>query len=196
MYRIAVALAVVLAWGCESAPAPTREDPRGALARLGPCVDRGDAACLFGELDRDSRWSVETIHRALVEGRALVGRSYPEQSRPAALGAWNEAARAETPAGCFAALAAARGWPARVAAGLGAAVEVRETGPGAAEVTTTRGQRFPFAARDGEWGLSLWAAELGRDKLRVLDNLEQIRRNAREFDEQRAARGDEPRKEE
>jgi hypothetical protein len=190
MRRMIPLLAAVLAWGCEAAPAPTREGPRGALARLGPCVDRGDAACLFGELDRDSRWSVETIHRALVEGRALVERSYPEQSRAVALGIWTAAARAGTPAGCFAALAADRGWLARVAGGFGAAVEVRDTGPGEAEVTTTRGQRFPFASRDGEWGLALWTAELQRDKLRILDNLEQIRRNAGEFDEQRAARGD------
>lgn len=196
MYRIALALAFVLAGGCEAAPPPSRDDPRGALARLGPCVDRGDAECLFRELDRDSRWSVETIHRTLVEALVLVERSYPEPSRATALGFWSEAARAATGAECFAVLAAAQGWLDPVATGLGAAVELRETAPHAAEVITTRGARFPFARHDGEWGLSLWAAELGRDKLRVLDILEQIRRNSREFDEQRAALGGEPRKEE
>jgi hypothetical protein len=194
--RIAVVLAVALALGCAAGPPGGEDTPRGALARLGPCLDRGDAGCLFAGLDRDSRWSVETIHRSLAEAREIVERSYPEQSRPAALGVWSEAARAATPAGCFTVLAATRGWLASVAAGFGAAAELREIGPDAVEVLTTRGAGLPFTRHDGRFGLSLWSAELRRDKLRVLDNLEQIRRNAREFDEQRAARGNGPREEE
>jgi hypothetical protein len=185
--RIAVVLVVALALGCAAGPPAGEDTPRAALARLGACLDRRDTKCIFPELDRDSRWSVETIHRSLVEARELVERSYPEPARAGAFGVWSEAARAGAPAECFAVLAAERGWTASLAAGFGAAAEVREAGPDAVEVLTTRGAGLPFIRHDGRFGLALWSAELQQDKLRVLDNLQQIRNNAREFDEQRAA---------
>ena len=186
MLRILITALVLGGWGCRPEP-PAGSTPREALTRLAPCVDRSDGSCLFRELDRDSRWSVETIHRSLLEARSLVERSYPEHSRAGALGTWEEASRSATPAEAFAALAGQRGWSGLVAAGFGAAVDVRETGPDEAEVETTRGVSLPFAARDGRWGLALWREDLQRDKLRALDILEQIRKNALEFDLRRAA---------
>ena len=196
MFRTIALLVAALVFGCAGEPPAGEDTPRAALARLGPCVDRGDAQCLFRGLDRDSRWSVETIHRSLTEARDLVERSYPGPARVGALGAWSQVALAATPAAAFAALAAERGWTAALSAGFGAAAEVRRTGPEEAEAITTRGARLSFARHDGDWGLALWSAELQRDKLRILDNLEQIRNNAREFDEQRAALADGPRQEE
>lgn len=195
MQRALAVTALLLLSGCRPDP-PSGATPREALARLGPCVDAGDAGCLFRELDRDSRWSVHTIHRSLVEARELVERSYPEDQQAGALGTWSAASRAADPAEAFSVMAVARGWPALVAAGFGAAVEVRQGDAEEAEITTTRGRILPFAARDGEWGLALWREKLRQDKLRVLDILEQVRENADAFDEQRAALADGPQEEE
>ena len=46
-----------------------------------------------------------------------------------------------------------------------------------------------MAAADGAWGLATWRAELSAEKIRLADKLQQVRIDAREFDEQRRATG-------
>jgi len=188
MTRI-LALVVVLLAGCESKP-KGRATPRDAFARLATCVDRADRTCLYRELDRDSRWSIQTIHRTLVEMRGLVTSSYPEERRDGAYGIWGAEAQTESPGELFDVFCRERSCLTRLARGFGAVAEVVPRDDGRVTVVTTRGARFELADRDGEWGLSTWCDELQAAKIHLGDALEQVRRNARAFEQQRRAVGD------
>ena len=168
-----------------------RSTAQNAFARLAPCVDRSDARCVFAELDRDSRWSIQTIHRTLAETRALVERSYPADRRAGSTiyGAWETAAAQADGAGAFVAFCARRGCMTELAAGFGAVAHVKNVGAGRAEITTTRGGTYTLAAVEGEWGLATYGAELAAEKIRLADKLQQVRIDARAFDEQRRATG-------
>ena len=168
-----------------------RSTPANAFARLAPCVDKGDAKCVYAELDRASRWSIQTIRKTLVEMRSLVDGSYPEDRRSGAsiFGAWETAAAAADDAGTFAAFCERRGCMKEICAGFGAVVSVREIGEGRAEITTTRGLSFALASAGGAWGLAAWDEELAGEKIRLADKLAQVRIDAKAFDEQRRATG-------
>ena len=182
-------LAVLLAAFACASEARDRSTAENAFARLAPCVDRSDARCVYAELDRDSRWSIQTIHRTLAEMRALVERSYPADRRagPKIYGAWETAAAQADAAGTFAAFCASRGCMTEIVAGFGAVANVKNVDAGRAQITTTRGRTFTLAAADGAWGLATYGAELAAEKIRLADKLAQVRIDAREFDEQRRA---------
>jgi hypothetical protein len=176
--------------GCAS-EAPARDNAASAFARLAPCVDANDARCVYPELERGSRWSIQTIHKTLAEMRALIERSYPAGRRAgaSAYGAWEDAARAADDAGTFAAYCARRRCMEEIAAGFGAIAAQRAAGPGSAELTTTRGAVFRMAAAGGEWGLATYGEELAAEKIRLADALAQVRVDASAYDEQRRATG-------
>jgi hypothetical protein len=166
---------------------PDASTPKGAFALLSPCMDRGDAGCLFRQLDRDSRWAVQTIHKTLGQMKRIVDASYPESERSHAFGAWGEEARAETPDGMFRVFCQKRQCLSRIAAGFSAVKQVSSNGENRATVTTLRGAAFEMAAFDGQWGLAVYQKELLAAKLRFIDSLKQVERNAKAFEEQRAA---------
>ncbi|MDD5306739.1 MAG: hypothetical protein PHU25_05395 [Deltaproteobacteria bacterium] len=176
-------LAIALVAGC----APTRETPQEAFARLAPCMDEADARCLFGELDRDSQWSAASVFRLLAQMRAVAERSYPAGERAAALGAWQEEAAASDPAGLFAIHCAKHACLERLAQGFGAVARVTDANGKTATVETTRGALYAMARAGGDWGLSVFRDELEAAKIRLGDNLAQVKRNAAAYDEQRAA---------
>lgn len=186
----APALLALLALGaaCDGTP-PPRTSPESAFARLAPCVDQGSAACLFGELDRDSRWSAASIQRTLAEMRALVERSYPDDRRAAALGTWADEARAADAVGLFQVFCAERRCLERLASGFGAVAGVSGRTESAARIETTRGATFDMACADGEWGLATFRDELVQAKIHLGTALVQVRSNAEAYDEQRIASG-------
>jgi hypothetical protein len=190
MRSISVLLAALGLLGCAS-EVKDRSTPANAFARLAPCVDEGDARCVYGELDRSSRWSIQTIYKTLAEMRLLVDGSYPADRRTGSsiYGAWETAAAASDSAGTFAAFCARRGCMAEITDGFGAVVSVKKIGGERAEITTTRGRAFPMASADGEWGLVTYGDELAAEKIRLADKLAQVRIDARAFDEQRRATG-------
>lgn len=175
--------------GCKSEP-PGRDTPEGAFARLAPCVDAADAACLMEGLDRDSRWSVHTIHRTLRETREIVERSYPadEKARQEAFGSWGAESAGASPHEMFRAFCARKRCLHRLARGFGAVVGV-EKSEGAATVKTSKGESFPMYNAEGEWGLSTYRDELLEAKIRLADNLKQVRLNGAAYEEQRVATG-------
>lgn len=189
MDRVWIVLAAALI-GCAS-EAKDRGSAASAFARLAPCVDANDARCVFPELERGSRWSIQTIHKTLAEMRALIERSYPEDRRTgvSAYGGWEDAAAARDAAGVFAAYCARRRCMEELAAGFGAIVGERAAGPGVAELRTTRGAAFRMASADGEWGLATFGGELAGEKVRLADALAQVRVDAQAYDEQRRAVG-------
>ena len=181
-------MALLALLGCAS-EAKDRSTAENAFARLAPCVDRSDARCVYAELDRDSRWSIQTIHRTLAEMRALVERSYPADRRigSAIYGAWDTAAAQADDAGTFAAFCERRRCVEEIAAGFGAVAGAKSAGAGRTAITTTRGRTFELAQADGAWGLATYGAELAAEKIRLADKLAQVRIDAEEFDEQRRA---------
>ena len=97
MGRIHVFTAVLVLAACEHSDPKT---PEGVLAGLAPCIDSADPRCLYKWLDRDSRWSVQTIHKKLLEMRQLVEKSYPRERRRFAYGTLFEEAHAVDAGGC------------------------------------------------------------------------------------------------
>ncbi len=189
--RTIVAVALLAAvTGCQSPP-PSRNDPAGAFARLAPCVDLADTGCLFDELDRDSRWSLFSIHRTLKAIGEIVDRSYPADRRDpvAVFGTWAKAAGSKDPHEMFSVFCSRRDCLRELARGLGAVTEISALTETAATVKTTRGGSFQMARAGGEWGLATYRDELIKEKIRLGDNLDQVRRNAVDFDEQRLATG-------
>jgi hypothetical protein len=189
--RSSLVLFVAIATISCASEAKDRGTPANAFARLAPCVDEGDALCIYPELDRASRWSIQTIHKTLAEMRSLVNGSYPADRRIglSIYGAWETAAAASDSAGTFAAFCARRGCMAEITEGFGAVVSAKEIGAERAEITTTRGHVFAMASAGGEWGLATYGEELAAEKIRLADKLQQVRIDARAFDEQRRATG-------
>ena len=154
---------------------------------LAPCMDQADRACLYHRLDRESRWALQTIHKTLVEMRTVVDASYPESRRTQAFGTWGEEARTNTPEEMFKVFCRKRKCLTAIAAGFGAVKAVSETETALALVETIRGKSFEMARFDGKWGLSIFQKELLAAKLRFIDSLKQVQRNAKAFEEQRVA---------
>jgi hypothetical protein len=184
-----VLLLACLLVACDRPP-PTRTSPDSAFSRIKYCVDGRGARCLFDELDRDSRWSAASIQRLLAEMRELVTRSYPADRQGAAFGAWTAEAEAADTKELFEIFCDERHCMQRVARGFGAVVKVIDQGPSSATVETARGGSFPMACVEGEWGLSIYREELQQAKIHLGDTLEQVRRNAEAYDEQRIVSGD------
>lgn len=181
-----ILLFALVLFGCKP---QDRSTPEGAFSRLSKCIDAIDARCLFAELDRESRWSLETIHTLLRQTREAVEASYPPEARLSALGAWAEEAEAKDAAGMFEVFCGKRRCMEVMARGFGAVVKVEKKDRSSAEIETTRGERFLMAEADGEWGLASFAEELQKAKLRSYDRLKQVKLNAAEYEQQRLASG-------
>jgi hypothetical protein len=165
-----------------------------AFACLAPCVDRNDARCVFAELERGSRWSIQTIRKTLAEMRGLIERSYPMDKRTgtSAYGAWGKAVAAADDAETFAMYCSRQNCMEKIAAGFAAIVSEKSVDVASAELVTTRGGFFRMAVADGEWGLATYGADLAAEKIRLLDALAQVRLDARAYEEQRRAVGGSP----
>ncbi len=178
-------LGASLLLSCSEPPDPST--PKGAFSMVAKCIDTADRQCFFRRLERDSRWSIYTIHRTLVEMRALVEKSYPEELRGSAYGVWSEEAAAPTPEAMFEIYCKKRKCLESMAKGFGAVTKVTPNGPDMVVVETVRGATYKMARAAGKWGLDLYREELYNEKLRLLDRLEQVRINAKQYDEQRLA---------
>jgi len=175
---------------CKSTPLD-RKNPASAFGRLSVCVDKASVDCLFKELDRGSRWSVHSIYRTLAQTRGLISNSYPTDNtlRDQALGTWKKEAASKNAAEMFRVFCQKRSCLRTLAQGFGAVVKVKKTNENTAIVETTRGKTFQMSAAEGEWGLATYKDELYKTKIRLMDNLKQVRRNAAAYDEQRRAVG-------
>jgi hypothetical protein len=181
---IVVIVFACLSIGCEKTD---NTSPDGAFAGLAPCMDKSDVRCLYFGLDRESHWSVQTIHRTLGEIYELASRSYPENMRQSAYGSWHDEAEAEDPVGVFETYCKRRQCLEKVAIGFGAVVKSVFIDSNTTQIETTRGGRFEMNEAEGRWGLGMFKEELQQAKISLLDRLNQVKRNAAEFDEQRLA---------
>ncbi len=187
MFRTAaVFLSLIALLSCGEPP--DTGTPKGAFAMIGPCIDAVDRQCFFRTLDQESRWSLCTIHRTLVDIRKLVEKSYPVSARDSAYGMFKAEAGAKTPEEMFEIFCDKRKCLERVARGYGAVQTVRKTGTDRVEITTSRGATFAMAQAEGRWGLDIFGDELQKTKLRMIDRLEQVKENARQYEAQRLAR--------
>ncbi len=178
-------LGALAAISCGEADTST---PRGALAAMAPCIEKRDAACLYGRLDRDSRWSLQTIHKTLGRIETLAQRSYPPDKRASALGSWSEEAAAKEPSELFRVYCEENGWMSDLTVRFGPARTVStEVEAKRAQIITSRGGSIELSAPDGSWGLSDFREELAADKLRLLTRLARVEKNASAFEEQKRA---------
>jgi hypothetical protein len=180
-----IAALVFFLGGCSEPRDPST--PKGAFAMVGQCIDKVSRQCLFRRLEREARWSLCTVHRALKEMRDVVERSYPESRRSSAYGAWAEEAMAETPEALFEIYCKKRRCLENTARGFGAVKKVTMTGEETALVETVRGATYTMRRAGGQWGLDLYGDAFRELKLRMLDRLKQVKKNARAYEEQRLA---------
>jgi hypothetical protein len=187
MIRIIVAVLTIFASvqvACETVDPNSAE---GTFARLGPCIDLADRSCMYELLDRDGRWSIQTIQRTLAEMRHAVEQSYPASLQQRAYGRWSAETLAKTPPELFSIYCKRNHCFDKISSGFGAIVSRKEVDASTVELETTRGQKFVLRVDAGRWGISLFTKDLLSEKIRLLDRLKQINKSAREFDEQRQA---------
>jgi len=175
-----------LVWSC--AP-PDKKSPTSAFSRLAPCLDKQAPECVFGELNRDSRWSIHTIFRTLREIQTVAQKTYPTGNADQALGSWKEEAQASDPPDLFRVYCDKRNCLKPLLDGFGAVTQTTAVSESKASVTTTRGRSFELIKNENNWGIALYDKELQQAKIRLLDRLKQVRKNGREFEQQKLATG-------
>ena len=186
---IIVVLAIVSAAGCETR-LPDKSTPTGAFSRLSRCVDTASTGCLFRELDNKTRWTVSSIHKILRETRRTVEESYPddERVRNAVYGKWHKESAAETDVEMFDILCSRHACLKKLARGFAAVKEEKITAD-VATITTVRGETFHLKKSNGKWGIVLLSDVIDGEAVRLSDSLKQVRRNAKEYEQQRLATG-------
>jgi hypothetical protein len=169
---------------------PDRSTPKGAFARLSPCIDAADTGCVYHELDVDTRNTVSTIYRILKEMRQEVEESYPDndQLRSAVFGKWLKESTAGSATEMFDLLCRREHCLKQLAMGFGAITGMKKFGD-TATVTTVRNKSFVLRKSNGKWGIVLLSDTLDGEQIRLTSSLEQVRRNAREYEQQRLATG-------
>jgi hypothetical protein len=178
-------LSIFLLIACETPKDVTTT--KGAWAALAPCVDSGNSRCLYEMLDRDSQWSIQTIFKALGEMHELVETSYPADRKAVAFGSWEEEATASDPAGLFDIYCKKKLCLEKISKGFGAVTQEVTIEPSRVRLKTTRNGEFELIKADDRWGLSLMREELATAKIRILDRLREIEKNAAAYEEQRRA---------
>lgn len=138
-------------------------------------------------MSRDSRWSVHTIYRTLGEIRKVAEGTYPEGRLQNAFGSWKEEASASDPADLFRVYCEKRNCLEPLLRGFGAVQNTTPISKNKVRVETTRGQSFELAENEGAFGISLYEGKLQLAKIRLLDRLDQVRKNARDFQNQKLA---------
>jgi len=176
--------------GCAEPPA-LRSSPEGAFARLAPCVDAADPACLLHELDKDSRGAMYNIAAMLLEMRTLVDATYPADPviRESAFGPWRGVVKGNNAEEMFARYCAERNCLGILTEGFGVVRDIRKLDPATVELTTMRGAVFSLHSVNGEWGLSTYRKELMAEDQRLRRSRMEVRQNAAAFTEQRRATG-------
>lgn len=125
--------------------------------------------------------------------KQLIVDSYPKDpsTRDRAYGPWKDHAAARTPEELFDIICKKQNCLKNLAKGFGAITLTTQESPHTATLSTTRGATFNLKKVEGEWGLATFCESLQKDKIRLQDNLAQIKRNAADYREQRLATGKE-----
>lgn len=134
-------------------------------------------------------WALQTIHKTLAQMRSVVEQSYPDSRKAEAYGSWKEEAATQNAAELFEVFCKKRKCLESIISGFGAVKRVHETDANRAAVETVRGKQYEMAQYDGIFGLATYQKELWAAKLRFIDSLKQVKKNAKAFEEQRAASG-------
>jgi len=175
--------------GCKTQP-PDRTTPTGAFSRIARCIDGASTECLFTELDNETRWTVSSIHKILQQTRQTVEKSYPEDIdlRNGVYGIWLKESTAQTDVEMFDILCRKHQCLKSLARGFGAVKTKRVEGD-IATITTMRDATFKLKKNKNQWGIILLSDVLEGEKIRLSNSLKQIKRNAKEFEQQRLATG-------
>jgi hypothetical protein len=170
MERAFIPVVILLVVGCSSEP----RGPEAAFDRLRVAVGARDARLLYGALDSDSRWAVDSIWDYQRKIAGIVAKRFPPGARERELERVALAAGAASPAEFFAAWAASRGDPF---APLGDSADAlgtfaRRQGN---DVVTSTGRVIPMAAGpDGAWGYAAYREELTRWRGAAANDLKRI----------------------
>jgi hypothetical protein len=143
-------LATAVGTGCG-----VREDsPDPAFDRLRVAIVGRDARLLYGALDTESRWAVDTVWKYQKDTAALV-QKFPPAARDRVLERVGDASEAGTAPEFLARQTMVANPLGRLPdeAGLGSIGQVERRPDGTALVITSTGLRLPFGpGSDGRWG--------------------------------------------
>jgi hypothetical protein len=179
-------MAVVSCRRSHPAEAPLPTTPEATLEALGRAAQGGDAARLWGLLDRTSRWSLMSVQRDLREVCALVRASYPSAQQARELQRCRQAAEAKTAEELFIAYAKGQGLLqplARVGApgprrGTGDVLEIES---GGTRVALCREQRRERREERTGWAFCGLREHLEALKLKAARDLVMVRENAESY---------------
>ncbi|MEK6608976.1 MAG: hypothetical protein AABZ30_15050 [Myxococcota bacterium] len=175
-----LAAVVALASACDRhEPAPSRS-PEAALGVLRAALARDDAPAVYDALDRDSRWSVMSLHRAEREMWRLARAHFPPGAREAQERRYAAAGAAAVPRAWFGSLGLHV--PLRASLATGGAPRREDSADGSAVFVAASGARLRFEREaDGTWAFSGLRADLARRKEHAANALAIMQRSADEY---------------
>jgi len=175
---MALSLAVILWAGCTRGP----KTPEQAFRGLERAIAAGDAVAVYGLLDQQTRWSVQSVLHDQRLMRTIIAAKYPEAEAPKALSTLR-AAEESDPAMFFKRVNDERHLVEAFRKRLGAVsgpIKSKIDGPDAVWVARQDGMPFHFAKnKDGSWGWSELRAEWELEKDRAQHAVTTVQENAK-----------------
>ena len=179
--RIAMmALVLTVAAGCSRGP----KTPEQAFRKLERAIAAGDAVDVYGLVDQQTRWSIQSTLKDQRLQRTIITAKYPEAEAQKALATLRAAEEAD-PARYFKRVDDERHVVVAYRKRLGSVsgpIKNKIDGPDAAWVARQDGMPFHFAKnRDGSWGWSELRGDWELEKDRAQHAVSTVQENARLF---------------
>ena len=176
-----IALGTFLAFRWLAPAFPSDQTPAGAYLRIAKAVADGDPKAIFAYLETDAQWACFTIRDARKKALYRVRASYPAAEKAEYERAYAPEGDAADGSDLFAAVAAQRGWIARLRKDLSGIARVEIDGQ-RASVITARGTRYPFRVREnGIWGLTIFTADLVAESEKATRDLSVVSTAAEDY---------------
>lgn len=176
-----VAAVLVVASACsrpsESPPMP--RTPIAAYEQLDQALLRADWGRVFDLLDRDSRWSLMSIHKDLRQSCDLVKAHYPEDRRGPELARCSAAALCPEARTLFAQKRLKLPELERLPSALGPAGPIRSDGND--RWIGSRAGELRFCVDEGIWGFCNLRDALNQLKIKTARDLQGIQENVETF---------------
>jgi len=173
-----MALALVVAAGCTRGP----KTPEQAFRGLERAIAAGDAVAVYGLVDQQTRWSIQSALKDQRLQRTIITAKYPEAEAQKALGTLR-AAEETDPAQYFKRVNDERHVVEAFRKRLGSVsgpIMNKIDGPDAAWVARQDGMPFHFTKnRDGSWGWSELRGDWELEKDRAQHAVKTVQENAK-----------------
>jgi hypothetical protein len=184
-----MALALVAAAGCTRGP----KTPEQAFTQLERAIAAGDAVAVYGLVDQQTRWSIQSALKDQRLQRTIITAKYPEAEAQKALATLRAAEETE-PAQYFKRINDDRHTVESYRKRLGSVsgpIKNKIDGPDAAWVARQDGMPFHFAKNsDGSWGWSELRGDWDLERDRAQHAVKTVQENAKLYQNDEAQKGE------